>query len=125
MATKFRTFIYGVLAPVTWPLSFQWYPIIPRPQARIRSAFRTCRACLTSQSRWSVALAFMAKQRLSPGAPFHVCFGSLADIGERISDVRFTPESGREASPLKRSALLPDADIRFQQSSLFLRANGI
>ena len=27
-------------------------------------------------------------------SPPNVCFGSLADIGARISDVRFTPESG-------------------------------
>ena len=47
VVTGFRTFIYGVLALVTWPLSFQWCPIIPRPQAHIRRGFRTCRAFLT------------------------------------------------------------------------------
>jgi hypothetical protein len=26
---------------------------------------------------------------------WRVCFGSLADINERITDVRFTPESGQ------------------------------
>jgi hypothetical protein len=41
---------------------------------------------------------------LNPYVP-DVRFGSLADIRERIRDVRFTPKSAHAASPLKESAL--------------------
>ena len=83
VATKFRTFIYGVLAPVTWLLLSQWYPIIQRLPAPIRSAFRTCRAFLTSRSRWSVALVSMSREKDFLSHPLHsvhVRFGSVADV---------------------------------------------
>ena len=36
----------------------------------------------------------MVREILAPNAAANVRFGSLADIGERTRDVRFTPESG-------------------------------
>src|SRR5262245_38982445 len=42
---------------------------------------------------------------LNRRSPANVCFGSLADIKQRIGDVCFTPKSGRAASPPKESAM--------------------
>ena len=39
---------------------------------------------------------------IKPKTPSDVRYGSLADIGERIRDVRFTPESGHDQRQHRR-----------------------
>ena len=44
----------------------------------------------------------MVREILAPNAAANVRFGSLADISERIGDVRFSPESGHAERQQRR-----------------------
>ena len=45
-----------------------------------------------------------------PSLNWQFCFGSLADLGARIRDVRFTPKSGHVTAGIN-VCLVPEADV--------------